>query len=170
MPKEYVSDFSAPCSEYVPPEGDLDAFLPDSRPKEDLDGVMLSLAAITAHYEKNRMDGLQCRTYRKALDWLQSLKDRVEDANRTLGAIRVIGYGSACCDSDGEPVPGTEMSHMMAYNRNTITDEDAEKILERGDPERDPRVVAASPEQMAALFPHILEQDAGTEKEEGCHA
>ena len=134
------------------------------------DSITLSLAAITAHYEKNRMDHLQCQTYRKALDWLQSLKDRVEAANRTLGAIRVIEYGSACCDSDGEPVPGTEVPCAMAYNRTVMTDEDAEKILKKGDPEHDPRIVTASPEQMAAMFPHILEQDARTEKEEHCHA
>ncbi len=161
------TDFTKPCAEFRPsPEdikawnGDLDAITD----KEDLDSVMKSLASIADEYDRLGMDRLQCTIYHKALDWLQSLKGRLEEAVATLDAVRVIEYTSCCANSDGKPVRGTERPMYMVYNRRVIGDADAEEILKQGRQDLDPRVVVLWPSQAFALFPKLKED---YEREDG---
>lgn len=154
------TDFSRPSERFRPDKADIEAWngrIDEMAESEDLESVMRSLASIVNEYDDHNMDRLQCGIYHKALDWLQTLKTQVDGLRGKLGAVRAIQYTSRMANSDGEPVSGTERIMYLFYNRNTISDKDAETVLDRGDPELDPRVVVMWPSQAAALFPDLCE-------------
>lgn len=169
--KTYVTDFSMPNTAFTPSRDDLDAWNGDIDHicfGKDLDSCMRALACIVDEYDSKDMDRLMCRTYHLALDWLQTLKDRLEHANRTMGAIHGFQFSSVCASSDGEPVPGTRRPLYMMYNTESITDEEAEKLFTgMHSPDLDDRVVVMRPAQAKALFPAMCNRYEKEESEDG---
>lgn len=127
---------------------------------EGLDACMQVLACIVDHYDTMKMDRLQCVIYHRALDWLATLKARLE-------SFKIIEYGAGCANSDGDLVPGTEHVMYMAFSTDVISVEDAEKILAAGRQDMDPRVVVLWPSQAAALFPALRGGSEGNAENKG---
>lgn len=157
--KTYVTDFSMPNQAFTPSKEDLEAWNKDIDRlhfNRDLDSCMRVLACIVDEYDSKQMDRLPCQAYHLALDWLQTLKDRLEHANRDKGAIHGIKFSTVCADSDNKPVPGTERESYMIYNVENITDEEAEKLLHNMySPNLDDRVIVIRPDQAKSLFPAL---------------
>ena len=144
------ADFTSPSERFRPGKAEIEQWngqLDEMTQKEDLESVMRSLASIVDEYDTRKMDRLQCAVYHRALDWLQTLKN----LDTELGSVRAIEYTSRMAKSDGEPVAGTERTMCLFYNSGVISDADANAILDKGDPELDPRVVVLWPSQAAAL-------------------
>ena len=162
-------DFKEPTEKFGPSREELDRWGADInrlRLNSDLDSVMRELACIYDWYRRDGVDHLQQKAYRKALDWLQTLKSRLEDANRKLGAIKALEYTDGCGDSDGKLVPGTEQTKIMLYNTDVISDQHAEGVLDAGLQDLDPRVVVLWPSQAAALFPGLGRGEKDKDEEE----
>lgn len=171
--KRYVTDFSLPSAGFTPAPSSLDAWNKDINRLhfgKDLDSCMKTLACIVDEYDSKQMDHLQCKVYHLALDWLQTLKDRLEDANQTIGAIHGFEFSTMCADSDDNPVPGTEQKACMMYNTAIITDEEAEKLLSgMCSPDLDDRVIVMRPAQARNLFPGLHKNDSACESEHEEH-
>lgn len=164
--KEYKTDFSAPCCRFQPGQEQYDAWENQAdqlSEREDLDSVMALLASIVNHYETNQMDHLQCICYRKALDWMESLKQRLEKANRAYHAIHMAAVTAVTATSDGVPVHGTERPEVFAWNVGAISDDDAMAQINRGMAEFDQRIVRMTPQQSKNLFPDQNELEDDTE-------
>lgn len=171
MPK---TDFTKPSEKFRPPDESTAAWYRDldklAKGDESLDSAMKALAAIEAVHGTRTLDALQRMICRSAMDWLQSLKVRLENANEKYGAVRILEYSTCTANSDGEPIEETRHDMCLVYNQNTISDEDAEDLLRQDRHMLDDRVLVLWPSQVAALFPDrtpIAEEDenAGKRKE-----
>lgn len=167
------TDFSKPSGQFRPTWEETDAWGKDldslAKSDESLDNAMKALAAIAAGHGTGRLDSLQRMICRNAMDWLQSLKVRLETANETYGAVRILEYSTCTANSDGEPIEETRHDMCLVYNRNTISDEDAEDLLRQDRHTLDDRVLVLWPGQVAALFPDrktIAEEDEDAGKRE----
>ena len=150
------TDFSKPCTKFEPSREDLGAWesrLNDLIDRNDLDSVMRALATIVADYDAHHIDHIQCHVYHKALDWMCSLKERLENANRCLQEICIAECVERMATSDGAPVPGTERAVSVVYNSRTISIEEVERLLKSGRIESDPRVILSWPENVRNVFP-----------------
>ena len=156
------TDFSKPSCRFDPDEDQVKAWEQDVDglvKKPDLDSCMAVLATIVADYSRHGVDRAQCAAIRQGLDWMQTLKARLEKANEAIGQVCVVDYSTSCGDSDGNPVPGTETDMSLIYNQSVISDDDAMALLKSGMADRDPRVIVAWPENARSVFPYLLAQD-----------
>lgn len=120
----------------------------DTSKCRDLDSAMQLLACLADEYEARQIDRIPCQIYHLALDWLATLKNRIE-------AVKAIIYTSGLAGSDGQLIEGTTSERCMLYNTNTINDQEAETLLQHGLQDTDPRVVDLWMEQAFALFPNL---------------
>lgn len=153
----------APTEKFAPGKADIAAWNEDIdrlSASDGLDDVMKTFACIVDHFEENHMDRLLCKTYRKALDWLATLK-------KDLSSFRAVEYETGCADSDGNLVPGTSHAMYMVYNTNTVSDGEASEILSSGRADIDPRVAVLWPSQAMALFPGLKNQPEDGAEEPG---
>lgn len=167
------TDFSKPSEQFRPSWNETDAWGKnlDNLAKSDgsLDNAMKALAAIAAGHGTGDLDSLQRMICRNAMDWLQSLKVRLEAANEAYGAVRILEYSICTANSDGKPIEETRRDMCLVYNLNTISDEDAEDLLRKDRYTLDDRVLVLWPGQVAALFPDrmtIAEEDEDAGKRE----
>lgn len=164
------TDFSKPTETFSADERDLDMWSAEAdelMEKDDLESVMQALACIEDWYEQEPgYDRQQARTYHKALDWLVSLKARLENANARLGAIQTVKFTESYCDSDKKPIPGTEMTSVMVYNARTIPEDEALDLLRSGKAHLSSRVAMLRPDQAKALFPEMYETPETHERED----
>lgn len=154
--------FDRPSERFLPAPGEIGSWGKDLAAEAgqgSLDSVMKSLAAVADGYGTNGTDRLQHDICYAALDWLQTLKTKLAGAEERLGAVRVIEYQSCMGNSDGEPIEGTERTMYLVYNRSVISDEAAERVLDKGDPDLDPRVVVLWPSQAIAMFPNLFTKE-----------
>ncbi len=152
--KEFRTDFSMPAFRF---DG-----APALRPMEGcgLDEAMAELAAQAVKLEDARARGA-CR---QALDWLETLKQRLEKANRAYGAVHMAYATSVTATSDGVPVPGTEIPEAFAWNVSSISDDEAMDLVGRGMAEFDQRIVCMTQTQAEHLFPDRGPDPEGTEE------
>ena len=92
-----------------------------------------------------------------ALDWLHTLRIRLEKADAAMSAVRLVEFVSSVADSDGNPVPGTEAPRILAYNTAVISDAEATELLDTGRYELDGRVIVMWPSEAKILFPDMHE-------------
>lgn len=162
--------FESPSVKFAPSDADIDVWsekINAMKDLDDLDSAMRVLACIVHSYERMNVDHLQRAAYRKALDWLATLKSRLEKTNDFIGGLRVLEYSVAISDSDGKPVHGTERRRALLYNTATVSDEEAGRILSRGTQDYDPRVISDSPTSVRNVFPWLFEDGIAKEGQDG---
>lgn len=140
-----------PDVKFAPSRAELDAWNTQAgelQSDESLGACMKLLACIVDEYDAKQMDRLPCLVYHRALNWLATLKARLE-------SFKAVAYESCLSDSDGKPIPGTGYGKYMVYNTAVIGDAEAEKLLQQGRQDTDRRVVDLWPEQAFALFPSL---------------
>lgn len=145
MPSEKKPGFERPCVHMDEKPGHTDV---------SYDKAVMGLSALLPG-----LDWKDAVAVKRALDWLLSLKKRLDESNKKLGAVKAVPFTSGCADSDGKIVPGTEVAKLMFYNTDVISDDGAMKLLSDGRQELDPRVVVLWPQEAVALFPALHDAD-----------
>lgn len=161
-------DFSRPAEVFAPSALDIAEWngrIDDLRRDDGLDSVMKSLACLVDELAAFQINYEQRSCCRKALDWLQSLKTRLEQANDAMQSIQGIELVTCCSDADGNPVPYTAHTELVMFNTRTIPESEVDELIQSGRINFDPRVVVMQPSQAKNLFPDMYVSD----KEDAAH-
>lgn len=151
--KEFKSDFTAPSFRYVmstrqgESRDDAVPLLQDG----SLDAVMRAMNILMTSGDIPK--GMAYDAARAALDWLETLRQRLEQANRTFSDIKLIETTSVMANSDGEPIKGTERPEVYAWNENVISEAAVTELLRTGAADYSNKVIKLTIEQAANLFP-----------------
>lgn len=89
------------------------------------------------------------------MDSLESAK--LEQIGRQAMNIQVIESVFRTCNSDGEPIEGTETVKTFIYNLEKISVKEVEKALNDGSYMFDDRILETDPARFANIFPHAGE-------------
>lgn len=161
-------DFSRPTEVFAPSGSDIAEWngrIDQLRSSDDLDSAMKSLAYLVDELTAFQINYEQRNCCRKALDWLQSLKTRLERANDAMQSIQGIELVTCCSDADGNPVPYTAHTELVMFNTRTISESEVDELIQSGRISFDPRVVMMQPSQAKSLFPDMCVSD----KEDTAH-
>ncbi|MCM1295869.1 MAG: hypothetical protein NC311_10035 [Muribaculaceae bacterium] len=165
---DFKTDFTAPKFQFEATPEQKAAWkgnIRDLAGRQDLESVIRALAALTS------LDPVEAMGYaydrqaamKSAMHWLETLRQRLEAANRSCTAVRLIKTHSVMANSDGEPIPGTEIPVVFAYNSQNLDDDAAMKLMDSGAAEWCDQVVKMTPMQAHYLFPG---HDAGLFEED----
>lgn len=152
------TDFSQPTEAFAPSALDIaerNGRIDDLRRDDDLDSVMKSLACLVDELAAFQINCEQRNCCRKALDWLQTLKARLEKANDNMQSIKGIELVACCSDANGNPVPYTTHTEVLMFNAKTISESEIEELIRSDRVDFDPRVVMMQQSQAANLFPDM---------------
>lgn len=156
------TDFSKPTEVFAPSGSDIAEWngrIDELRRDDGLDSVMKNLACLADELAAFQINYEQRSCCRKALDWLQTLKARLEKASDKMQSIKGIELVTCCSDSDGNPVPYTTHTEVLMFNAKTISESEIEELIQSGRVDFDPRVVMMQQSQAANLFPDMYVSD-----------
>lgn len=164
--REFLTDFSEPSFRFAASPAQYAAWrdgLAALSGDKSLQAVMSAMAAVLS--DPAARGNVPAGVLQNALDWLESLRQRLEQANRAYGAVHMLETSAVMADSDGEPVPGTERPEVFVWNERSISDTEAMDAIKAGMGEFSDKVVRLSPAQAALLFPDRAELEENDEED-----
>lgn len=156
------TDFSRPTEVFAPSGSDIAEWngqIDRLRHDDGLESTMKRLACLIDESTAFQINCEQRNCCRKALDWLQTLKTRLEKANDNVQSIKGIELVTCCSDADGNPIQYTAHTELLMFNTKTISEAEIEELIRSGRVNFDPRVVMMQPSQAANLFPDMYISD-----------
>lgn len=149
----FKTDFTAPSFRYVmsTQQGESRDDAVPLLQNGSLDAVMRAMNILMT--SGDIPNGMAHDAARAALDWLETLRQRLEQANRTFSDIKLIEATAVMANSDGEPIRGTERPEIYAWNESVISEAAVTELLRTGAVDYSHKVVKLTPQQAANLFP-----------------
>ena len=68
-----------------------------------------------------------------------------------INNLKTITFTSCLCNSDNEPIRGTEREVCVLFNCTQISEHDVNELIDSGKYEFDARVIVTTPQQMSFL-------------------